>query len=116
MVAAARAPRGTMPYLFETEEHAALRAQARRFATAEIAPHAAAWEEAAEFPRVLYPKLAAAGLRGVGYPESVGGGSPRRRSADYKGSESPSSQPNRCESKKSHRQRKSARESAVTPL
>ena len=48
-----------MPYLFETEEHAALRAQARRFATAEIAPHAAAWEEACEFPRALYgaPRL-----------------------------------------------------------
>ncbi len=63
-----------MPYLFETEEHAALRAQARRFATAEIAPHAAAWEEAAEFPRALYPKLATAGLMGVGYPETAGGG------------------------------------------
>jgi acyl-CoA dehydrogenase len=63
-----------MPYLFETEEHAALRAQARRFATAEIAPHAAAWEEACEFPRELYAKLEAAGLMGVGYPESVGGG------------------------------------------
>ena len=63
-----------MPYLFETEEHAALRAQARRFATTEIAPHAAAWEEACEFPRDLYPRLAAAGLMGVGYPEALGGG------------------------------------------
>ena len=28
-----------MSYLFETEEHAALRAQARRFATEHIAPY-----------------------------------------------------------------------------
>ena len=62
-----------MPYLFETEEHAALRTQARRFAAAEIAPHAAAWEEACEFPRELYARIAAVGLTGIGYPEAVGG-------------------------------------------
>ena len=62
-----------MPYLFETEEHAALRTQARRFAAAEIAPHAAAWEEACEFPRELYARIAAAGLTGIGYPDAVGG-------------------------------------------
>ena len=48
----ARAP---MPYLFETEEHAALRATARRFAQTHIAPHGAAWEEAEEFPRRALP-------------------------------------------------------------
>ncbi|HUQ03509.1 MAG TPA: acyl-CoA dehydrogenase family protein [Kofleriaceae bacterium] len=63
-----------MPYLFETEEHAALRAQARRFATDHIAPHAAKWDEAEEFPIELYRTIAEAGLVGVGYPESVGGG------------------------------------------
>lgn len=62
-----------MAYLFETEEHAALRTQARRFALAELAPHAHAWDEAEEFPRALYGTLAAAGLMGVGYPEAVGG-------------------------------------------
>ncbi len=60
-------------YLFETEEHAALRAQARRFAEREIAPHAFEWEEAEEFPRELYGRAAAAGLLGVGYPETAGG-------------------------------------------
>jgi acyl-CoA dehydrogenase len=60
-------------YLFEGEEHAALRAQIRRFATAEIAPHAAAWEEAEEFPRELYRLAAEAGLFGIGYPEEAGG-------------------------------------------
>jgi len=63
-----------MTYLYETEEHAALRAQARRFATAVIAPHATAWDEAEEFPRDLYATLAQAGLMGIGYPETVGGG------------------------------------------
>ena len=63
-----------MTYLYETEEHATLRAQARRFAVAEIAPHAHAWDEAEEFPRALYATIAKAGLVGLGYPEAVGGG------------------------------------------
>ncbi len=61
-------------YLFETEEHRALRQQARRFAAKEIAPHALEWEEACEFPREMYRRIADAGLCGVGYPEEVGGG------------------------------------------
>jgi acyl-CoA dehydrogenase len=65
---------GLSTYLFETEEHASLRAQVRRFAEREIAPHAAAWEKAEEFPRALYGKAAEAGVLGVGYPEEVGGG------------------------------------------
>ena len=63
-----------MTYLYETEEHATLRAQARRFAVAEIAPHAHAWDEAEEFPRALYATIAKDGLVGLGYPEAVGGG------------------------------------------
>ena len=62
-----------MPYLFENDEHAALRAQVERFAAAEIAPHADAWEEAEEFPLDLYRSAAAAGVLGVGYPEAYGG-------------------------------------------
>lgn len=61
-------------YLHEGPEHAALREQVRRFARAEIAPHAHAWEEANEFPRELYRKAADAGVLGIGYPEDVGGG------------------------------------------
>ncbi|HJK98783.1 MAG TPA: acyl-CoA dehydrogenase family protein [Polyangiaceae bacterium LLY-WYZ-14_1] len=61
------------PYLFETDEHAALRTQARRWAAREIAPHAAAWEEDEAFPQALYGKAAAAGILGIGYPESLGG-------------------------------------------
>jgi len=62
-----------MAYLFETEEHAAIRATARRFAQAQIAPHGAEWEEAEEFPVELYRIAATAGLTGIGYPERVGG-------------------------------------------
>ena len=62
-----------MAYLFEREDHAALRAQVRRFAEREIAPFATAWEEAEEFPRELYGKAAAAGLLGIGYAEALGG-------------------------------------------
>ena len=62
-----------MTYAFETEEHAAIRASARRFAQAHIAPHGADWEEAEEFPVELYQRAAAAGITGIGYPEALGG-------------------------------------------
>jgi acyl-CoA dehydrogenase len=60
-------------YLFETDEHRALREQVRRFASSAIAPHAHAWEEANEFPRELYPMSAEAGFLATGYPEEIGG-------------------------------------------
>jgi acyl-CoA dehydrogenase len=62
-----------MPYLFETEEHSAIRASARKFAQAHIAPHGAEWEEDEEFPIELYRTAATAGMTGIGYPESIGG-------------------------------------------
>lgn len=62
-----------MTYLFETNEHAELRRNVKRFAEREIAPYAHAWEEAEEFPRDLYSKAASAGLLGIGYPEEWGG-------------------------------------------
>lgn len=63
-----------MTYLFETEEHAQLRATVRRFAQTQIAPHAHEWEEANEFPRELYLTAAKAGLLGISHPAEVGGG------------------------------------------
>jgi acyl-CoA dehydrogenase len=62
-----------MGYLFETEEHATLREQVRRFAATEIAPHALEWEERCEFPVELYRRAAEVGLTGIGYPEELGG-------------------------------------------
>ncbi|MEZ4266927.1 MAG: acyl-CoA dehydrogenase family protein [Myxococcota bacterium] len=53
--------------------HRQIRDTAKRFALDAIAPHADAWEEAGEFPRDLYPRAAAAGILGVGFPEAVGG-------------------------------------------
>jgi acyl-CoA dehydrogenase len=65
--------RGEMPYLFEGEDHAAIRATCRRFAQTHVAPHAAAWEEDERFPAELYATAARAGITGIGYPEAVGG-------------------------------------------
>src|SRR5688572_5102082 len=62
-----------MAYLFETEEHAAIRATMRRFAETHIAPRSAEWEEDEEFPIELYKTASTAGIVGVGYPEAVGG-------------------------------------------
>jgi acyl-CoA dehydrogenase len=59
--------------LFETEEHVAIRASARRFAQAHIAPHGARWEEDEGFPIELYAEAARAGITGVGYAEELGG-------------------------------------------
>ena len=62
-----------MGYLFETEEHAAVRGTARRFAATHIAPHGAAWEEDEGFPIELYATACAANITGIGYPEAMGG-------------------------------------------
>jgi acyl-CoA dehydrogenase len=62
-----------MTYLFENDEHKALREQVRRWATREIAPHAADWEENEEFPRELYRRAGETGMIGIAYPEHLGG-------------------------------------------
>ena len=54
-------------------EHLALRVVLRRFVAREIAPHAAAWDEAGTFPRELYAQAAEVGLLGLGFPEEYGG-------------------------------------------
>ena len=55
------------------DTHRAVRDNARRFAEREIAPWATEWEEEGIFPRELYGKAVAAGILGLGFPESVGG-------------------------------------------
>ncbi len=52
---------------------AMLEDMAKRFAEEEIRPHLEAWEEAGEFPRSLYTKMAKLGWLGMGYPEEYGG-------------------------------------------
>ncbi|MBV8172506.1 MAG: acyl-CoA dehydrogenase family protein, partial [Candidatus Eremiobacteraeota bacterium] len=45
----------------------------REFAEAEIAPHAAKWDENSEFPLACVQKMAALGLLGLPIPEKYGG-------------------------------------------
>jgi len=54
-------------------EHHEWRTQLRKFMDAEIMPYAQDWDEACHIPIELWPKAAAVGLLGVGYPEEFGG-------------------------------------------
>lgn len=56
-----------------TPEHEAWRTQLRRFVDTEIMPYAQEWDEAGDIPSALWPKAAAVGLLGLGYPEEFGG-------------------------------------------
>lgn len=50
-----------------------LRKSVREFAESEMRPHIMAWDNAQHFPLELLPKLAALGLMGIQFPESLGG-------------------------------------------
>lgn len=58
---------------WNTPERMALRRSAYDFATREVVPYIADWEDAGEVPRALHKRAADACLLGVGFPESVGG-------------------------------------------
>lgn len=60
--------------LLPTAEARELLALTREIADAEFAPHAAAAEEKAEFPRAAFATLGRAGLLGLPYPAEYGGG------------------------------------------
>ena len=55
------------------EEHEAFRKVVREFAEAEIAPHAAHWDESATFPAGTVRKMGELGLFALPFPEDVGG-------------------------------------------
>ncbi|HJV51104.1 MAG TPA: acyl-CoA dehydrogenase family protein [Noviherbaspirillum sp.] len=57
----------------ETQEHRAWRETVRRFVDKELLPNIDAWDEAEEFPRALYGRIAELGLLGMGFPEEYGG-------------------------------------------
>ncbi len=59
---------------FDTAERRLLRESCRRFVGREIVPYLDSWERDGELPRELHKAAAAAGLLGVGAPESAGGG------------------------------------------
>ena len=54
-------------------EHEQIRDAVRAYVAAEVAPHAAAWDRDASFPRAALKGLAALGLFGVFVPEHLGG-------------------------------------------
>ena len=56
-----------------SKEHEMLRKAVRDFVKKEINPYIDEWEEANDFPRELYKKIADLGFNGVGYPEEYGG-------------------------------------------
>ncbi|KZL17951.1 Acyl-CoA dehydrogenase [Pseudovibrio axinellae] len=56
-----------------SDEHEAFRDVLKRFVASEVAPYAADWDEANEFPRELYKKAADIGLLGIMFPEAYGG-------------------------------------------
>jgi acyl-CoA dehydrogenase len=62
------------PDVFSSPERRALRDTVRRFADKEVLPHQDEWERSGELPRDLHLRAADAGLLGLSYPESVGGG------------------------------------------
>lgn len=59
---------------FETGERRALRATVRAFVEKDVLPYLSVWEREGELPRTLHARAAAAGLIGLTYPESAGGG------------------------------------------
>jgi acyl-CoA dehydrogenase len=60
--------------VFVTPERLALRRLARDFTVREVVPHLDEWERDGDVPRSLHRAAADAGLLGVAFPESAGGG------------------------------------------
>ena len=56
-----------------TEEQEEIRATAREFARAELAPHSAAWERDAAFPREALKAMGRLGFMGMTVPPEWGG-------------------------------------------
>jgi acyl-CoA dehydrogenase len=63
-----------MTEVFETAERQALRETVRAFVTRDVLPYQNDWEAEGELPRWLHERAADAGLIGLSYPASVGGG------------------------------------------
>ncbi|MEA2432931.1 MAG: hypothetical protein QOG54_388 [Actinomycetota bacterium] len=59
-----------------TPEHRELRASVRSFVERELAPHAAEWEKAEEFPKEIFHRVGELGLFGAKFPEELGGSGP----------------------------------------
>jgi citronellyl-CoA dehydrogenase len=66
-------PPNVTEYPYFTDEHALIRQTVKRFCLEEIAPHAAEWEEAGEFPTELLRKAGKLGLFGIRIDPEWGG-------------------------------------------
>ena len=67
-------PRSSMDdYLYFNEQHLAVREMVRAFAREEVAPVAAHYDAAAEFPWENVKRMGELGLLGVPWPEELGG-------------------------------------------
>src|SRR5512133_3331156 len=55
------------------EDHQAFRRTVREFCERELAPHARAWDAAAEFPRALFRSFGELGFFGIRHPPAFGG-------------------------------------------
>lgn len=62
-----------MEFFQFTEEQEMLRKAVREFVEAEIAPHAAEWDEKDHCPVELFPKMGEMGITGIFVPEEYGG-------------------------------------------
>ena len=62
-----------LPNIHLKAEHHEWRAQLRRFFEREVIPFAAQWDEDGCIPDELWPKSAAVGILGLGFPEEFGG-------------------------------------------
>ena len=62
-----------MSFLKFTEEQTLLRRAVREFVEAEVAPHAAEWDEKDVCPVEIFPKLGELGITGIFVPEQYGG-------------------------------------------
>ncbi|MEO0678819.1 MAG: acyl-CoA dehydrogenase family protein [Pseudomonadota bacterium] len=67
------APVARRPGPHDTPERTAFRDAIRRFVQAELAPHAADWDEAGEVPWDVHARLGALGVWGFGIDEALGG-------------------------------------------
>jgi acyl-CoA dehydrogenase len=54
-------------------EHDELRVSIRQFVESELAPHAAEWEEARDYPDWVFSRMGELGFLGLAYPEAYGG-------------------------------------------
>lgn len=62
-----------MPFPPWNEEHEQLRKTVREYCRNELAPHAAEWDKAGEFPREVFKDLARLGLLGIRWDPELGG-------------------------------------------